>query len=151
MNKDFNQISKNISEELSRLFAEADFKDEGPVTYVQKGAAFNVPSKPVGRRWNIRKLSLPPGVDKEVAFGYESKEEAEYTIETAVDDGGKRIFGLHVDYSSDNDLKTYIFYEPILENASPSERNIYANPVPLMKQEGSDPVEVTPEPDTWIE
>lgn len=71
------------------------------------------------RLFDIRKISLPPGIDKVVLIGLTEKE-ADWWIENKLK---ARI------YEDDTrDTKTLIFYEKFPQNATPRERSIYSNP-----------------------
>lgn len=89
--------------------------------------------KPKGRRYNVHKRSLPPGVDKPVLFGLGSRQLAEDVIENATDSKGVRTFGPIVTE------KGATYYEAVPADANESERSVYHNPRPFVKEEGSDP------------
>lgn len=91
------------------------------------------------RRYNIHKRSIPPKFDGVVVYNIPSKEQAEYMIENAVDNSGRKVFRTRLYNEDDKDNKTYVFYEPVPSDATANERNIYFNSESLMKAEGSDP------------
>jgi len=98
--------------------------------------------KPKGKRYNIHKRSLPPGIDRIVFFNV-SKSEAALLVAS---------FLKAKAYQDDaRDSKTVVYYDILPVDAKPHERSIYFNGCELTKPEGSDPepMQVIQTPD-WI-
>lgn len=79
------------------------------------------------RRFNIHKRSLPPGIDKVVIYGVESKVMAEQIIERTTNKRGDRIFNTKLYKNDATELDTYVFYKPVPTDATPRERSIHFN------------------------
>lgn len=88
--------------------------------------------RPVRRRFNIHKRSLPVGVDKIVVFNLPSKEAAQRLIDKAVDSQGKPLFATRSYNDDAAESKTLIYYDIVPEDATPKERSIYFNPRPTV-------------------
>lgn len=85
--------------------------------------------KPKGKRYNVHKRSLPPGIDR-VVFYNVSKAEAALLVEKFLKPKA---------YQDDaRDSKTVVYYDIVPVDAKPHERNIFFNAGPITKEEGSD-------------
>lgn len=74
--------------------------------------------RPISRRFNIHKRSLPPGIDKPVVFNV-AKKEAEWWID--------RILRTRCYINDPDDSKTLVYYDAVPIGATPRERSIYYN------------------------
>ncbi len=108
-----------LEKQLARLKAVAN---DGPAKHTATEAMLRAVSEPLEPLYNIRKRSLPPGIDQIVVFAI--------TLLNA-----KRWIETRLKAKILNDGKTVIYYDIVPQNAIGNQESIYYNPKPNTKED----------------